>query len=153
MITTFFFIIISMVYNLILCYLFFHKSRVKSPEIRIYGYLLIVNFVGLFLELYNRFSISYLGVHNFFTPYTCKIYLFYYIVYIVLFFNYFLAISFSANKYKKYSLFFYIFSLLAMIFSVYFMYKLPIEINTDNGIYLTGLGIETMFSFSAVSSF
>ena len=150
MITTFFFIAISMVYNVILCHLFFHKTRVKSPEIRIFGYLLIVNFCGLFLELYNRFCIGYLGTTNVFTPYTCKIYLFYYIVYIVLFFNYFLAISFSSKKYSKYSIFFNIFSVLAMVGAGYFIYRLPFDINTDNGIYLTGLAVETMFSMMSV---
>lgn len=139
-----------MIYNVILCYLYFYKSRIKSPEIRIYGYLLIVNFLGLFLELYNRFSIAYLGADNFFTPYTCKIYLLYYIVYIVLFFNYFLAISFSERKYRKYSIFFYIFSILAVIGCGYLMINLPVQINTDKGIYLTGPGIETMFSLMSI---
>ena len=150
MISTYFFIIMSMVYNVILCYLFFHKSRIKSPEIRIFSYLLIVNFIGLFLELYNRISIHVLGIHNVFVPFTCKIYLFYYIIYIVLFFNYFLSISFSNKNFKKYSIFFNLFSLMAIVFSGYFIYKLPIEINTDNGIYLTGLGVETMFSLMSI---
>lgn len=150
MITTFFFIIVSMIYNIILCYLFFHKTRIKSPEITIFGYLLIVNFIGLFLELYNRFSITFVGTSSPFTPFTCRIYLFYYIIYIVLFFNYFLAISFSAKKYSKYSIIFYIFSILAVAASGYLMYNLPIDINTDNGIYLTGVGVETMFSLMSV---
>lgn len=150
MITTFFFIIMSMIYNLIISYLFFSKTRVNSPEIKIFGYLLITNFVGLFLELYNRVSITMLGANNIFTPYTCKLYLCYYIVYMVLFFKYFIAISFSHKEYKKYSLFFDIFCLIIMVFSVYFIFSLPIQINRDNGIYLTGVGIETMFSIMSI---
>ena len=150
MITTYFFIITSMIYNLILCYIFFHKARIKAPEIKIFGYLLIVNFIGLFLELYNRISITRLGTEGVFTPFTCRIYLFYYIIYIVLFFNYFLAISFSPKKYKKYSIFFYLFSLISIGVSGYLMYTSPIEINTDNGIYLTGLGVERTFSLMSV---
>ncbi len=150
MISTYFFIIISMVYNIILCYLFFHKTRVKSPEIRIFGWLLVTNFIGLFLELYNRFSIITLGADNVFIPYTSKLYLLYYIVYIVLFFKYFLAISFSIKKYKKYSIIFNIFSLLATIGCGYMIYKLPVIINTDNGIYLTGNCVETVFSLMSI---
>ena len=81
MITTFFFIVMSMIYNIIISYLFFRKTHVNSPEIKIFGYLLITNFVGLFLELYNRVSITMLGANNIFIPYTCKLYLCYYIVF------------------------------------------------------------------------
>ena len=149
MITTIFFVITSMMFNIVLCCLFFHKRRYQSPEITIFGYLLIVNFIGLFLELYNRISITY--IHDkLFTPITSKLFLFYYIVYIVLFFNYFLAISFSIKKYNKYSIFFNIFSVIAVLFSGYLIYNLPVQINTDNGVYLTGTGVETMFSLMSI---
>ena len=150
MITTFFFIIVSMVYNIVLCYLFFHKNRIKSPEITIFGYLLIVNIIGLILELYNRCSIYYFRFNDAYTSLTCKIFLLYYIVYIVLFFNYFLAISFSTKKYKKFSIIFNIFSLIASVGCGYYIYNLPFEINTNNGIYLTGPAVETLFSIMSV---
>ena len=150
MITTFFFIVLSIIYNIIICYVFFNKTHVKSPEIKIFGYLLITNLIGLFLELYNKFSISFLGINNVLTTITCKIYLFYFIIYTILFFNYFLAISFSYKPYKKYAKYFKFFSLLAIISSIYLIYNLPININNDISPYISGLGFETVFSINSI---
>ena len=150
MITTFFFIIISIIYNIFISYIFFNKAHIRSYEIKIFGYLLITNLIGLFLELYNRISITYIGIDNPLTLITCKVYLFYYIIYIVFFFKYFLAISFSNKDYKKYSKYFNFFSLVTLLVSFYIIYKLPLQINTDMGIYLSGLAVETVFSIMSI---
>lgn len=150
MIASFFFIIISIIYNVIISYVFFNKTHIKSAEIKIFGYLLITNLIGLFLELYNKFSIAYIGLGHDITMITCKIYLYYYIVYIILFFNYFLAISFSYKSYKRFSKYFYFFSLLALIGSAYLIYMLPVEVNSDVSIYLSGLAVETVFSLMSI---
>ena len=150
MISSLFFIIISVIYNVILSVVFFGKRHVKTPEMKIYGYLLITNLICLFLELYTLFSIRYLNVENFITLLSTKVYLSFFVIYFSLFFKYFLAISFSRKNYKKYIKFFNFFNLIIVIASIALIYYLPVEFSTKNDVYIYGVAIDAVYSIMSV---
>ena len=47
--------------------LFFKKERIDTPEMRIFGYLLVANFFGLALEIMSFLFIKFLPVNSFLT--------------------------------------------------------------------------------------
>ena len=150
MISSLFFIIISVIYNVILSIVFYNKIHVKSKEIKIYGHLLIVNLIGLFLELYNLFSIRFFGPEKVVTTIASKLYLCYFIVYSLLFFKYFFAISFSSSKLKRYMKYFNIFSFIVFAASVALIVYLPVEYNTKNNIYMYGVAVNAVYSITSI---
>ena len=90
-----FFSIISLFYSILLCIVFFAKKRLKSRENSIYIKLLVVNLIGLFVEIIpGTFASKYLINSN---PdlaiFILKLILIYFITWIIIFSYYIWTIS------------------------------------------------------------
>ena len=58
-----FFSIISLAYCILTLILFFSKEKIKSKENRLYGYLIITNFIGLLIEVFPA-TLAIRGIIN-----------------------------------------------------------------------------------------
>lgn len=99
MISSISFVILSIFYNIILSLTFFYKSHIKTPEIKCFKSLLITNLFGLICEVGCYLSLIYLGTENIFAIILNKVFLVYFVVFILIITNYFVSISFNTNIY------------------------------------------------------
>ena len=90
----------SLVYLIILAIIFFKKDKVKNFETNTYGSLLVLNIIGLILELCCCFTVSNMDKLGIINEITNRIYLMYYITFITTFTIYIYYITFN----KEYSL-------------------------------------------------
>ena len=54
------FIICSLIYLLLLCTVYFTKKRIKTTETEIYAQLLVLNVIGLVLELACCYTVQHM---------------------------------------------------------------------------------------------
>lgn len=90
-----FFSIISLFYSIVLCIIFFAKKRQKNDETKVYGKLLIVNLIGLLIEVFPcTYAVRVLYKTNYqLTSFILKFILAYFVVWISLFTYYIFIIS------------------------------------------------------------
>lgn len=96
--STIFFTIISLFYSSLLIVVYFLRRRIDTPENKMYSKLIIVNFVGIILELLCCIFAGYATNHLFFYTVLNKMYLIYLIVWCSLFGLYVFLISFNVSK-------------------------------------------------------
>lgn len=143
-----FLLIFSLIYIIGLSIIYFSKSRLDNRENMIYKFLLIVNIIGILLQLEcDLVSKYYYSIPTIISTIIFKSFLVYFIVWIDTIFDYLLAIIYPNNKkiVKANIVLTFIES-----FSVLFM---PFELYMDstNDIYYTyGIAINFVFAISAV---
>lgn len=106
-----FFSIISLFYCILLCLTFYTKARVNTEETKIYGKLILINLVGLIIEVIPcTYAVRVLYSQNY--ALTClilKSMLIYFIIWISEFTYYIFSISIKSDndeKNKKHNNFF-----------------------------------------------
>lgn len=87
------FSICSFCYIASLTALFFSKERIKTLENKIYGSLIITNFVGIILSIIAQLTIFYLDETNIFNIFVSKGLLVYYAAWVIIFAIYVFSIS------------------------------------------------------------
>lgn len=93
-------IIFSLIYMFGLIFLYFSKSRLNNKENKVYKIMLIVNVIGLILQLLCDYvSFKYDVVSKIFSSFVFKAYLFYFIVFVNLMLLYLIILVF--NKYER----------------------------------------------------
>ncbi|MGN1324240.1 MAG: response regulator [Bacilli bacterium] len=98
---TIFIQISALVYCILLVIIYFSKKRYEIIENKIYGYLIITNFLGLIIDIVLGIISS--GNYNFLILYvTTKLYLIYFITWIGLFTLYIIALSHHTNDSKRF---------------------------------------------------
>lgn len=88
----------SLLYSIILAIVFFNKGKINTFETKLYGFLLILNIVGLLLELcccFSVYHIEYFGVVN---ELFNRIYLMYYVTFITTFTIYIYYVTNESTK-------------------------------------------------------
>ena len=150
-------LLLSFVYVLMTCLVYFTKKRIDNIENKLYSYLIFVTFIGIFLELgciYSVPRISKLGVA---TDIINKSYLIYIITWCYFFTQYMLSISFKGktnlhlfvNKHRTFiTKFFFNFLYLCFFIGIII---LPIQYYND-GMYVFshGRSVEVVYLASAV---
>ena len=130
--STIFFTICSFFYSILLCIVYFSKERIKSVENKIYSWLLLVNLVGILIELVCLFtSLDYLTLHQ--INIVCiKFYLLYLLTWVFIFTIY--VITISVSKITKYIV--YLKRILFIIYwiCVILIFLLPVYLNVNNNI-------------------
>ena len=148
MVNSFSLILMSAVFILILLVYFINKSHINTLELRLYKYLLIVNFIGLLLEMLCIITIAYLPEYNALTIIVNRLYLLYFVVFTSIFSIYTLNVSRGKdvfddifNKNKKYI---YLVVSVVTLLVVY----LPIEFNYGDIAYSYGIAVDVLYGYA-----
>ena len=138
--------ILSIVYILILAWAFFRKKHIKSVELNIFKYILLMNLCGLIIEFLLNIFIMFTPKDNFITFALAKIFNAYYVVFSMTFLLYVLSVCMPEDQYmKKRKLFLSIGIPLEVIISL-FLACLPIYINYETP-YTYGPAIQALYAF------
>lgn len=148
MINSFSLILISIIYIFLLMGTFFKKERVNTPELRLFGYILISNFFGLLLEIVCYLFVKFLPVNSIFTILVNKLYLIYFLVFGILFFMYTYSVSVNIEKYEKTKNKAFVFlSIVGICCSILLLF-LPISISYGDKIYSYGPAVDLIYLHS-----
>lgn len=143
------FITISLVYNVIINFIFRYKEHVKTYELNLFGKLLITNFIGLVLELLCIISLINIGADSKLVIVVNKLYLVYLISFILYFTQYVYTISCEEKKLntiKKMKTILYVIDFI----SILTVMLLPISFNTVGSIYSYGIAVNFVYGFSTI---
>ena len=135
--------IISLVYSLMLIIVYFSKTRLNILENKIYKCLIIINFIGIILDIICAvltFKMDEIKIINIISV---KFYLMYFVTWIMAFSAYTFVISIkNKNKTKKYLYFNLIFYIIYTII----VFILPIDfVKTTTGMYSNGLSVSFVY--------
>lgn len=146
-----FFPICALPFSFLTILLFFVRGHIKNEETRIYSILLIVNFVGLIIELLCTFASVIYNEYPFISNMIYKMYLTYLITWIGLFLSYVQSISTKneTQKNKKLKQFLRILLLIEIII----IFILPIELVISNDFkdrFTRGLSVNFAYMISGI---
>lgn len=148
MISNLSFMIASLVYIFLLIFIFFRKERVNTPELRLFGCLLVANFCGLALEIMCFLFVKFLPIDSTLTLVTNKIFLVYNIIFPTLYTLYSFSISIGKEKYEKNkSKLLKIYYIIVLISSI-IIYFLPLYYSTGDKIYSYGPAVNYIYMYS-----
>ena len=133
-------ILVVSIFSFTLNLIFFFRKHIKTKETKIFSYLLIVNFIGLIVELVCAYIGYNYETNNLFAHIFTKIYLIYLMTYlfIMTLYVYLIAYSKKEDYYKKLRFISYIIYILFSIIVVF----LPIK--TDAG-FATGFAVSFVY--------
>lgn len=142
-------IVAGLLSNILMNIVFFSKRRVKNPETKIYGYLLIANLISLIIEFFCNYAFLFLDVANYKIYFLIKVYLMLIIAFLLLFTMYMFAISFENYQHIKNKLIYIIFSSF-LIISFFIMIK-PINfIKNESITYFNGYSLSITFIVATI---
>ena len=95
------FIICSLLYMILLCVVYFSKKRIKTSETDIYAILLILNVIGLILELLCCFTVLHMEDMPILNLVCNRAYLVYFATFVYLFTIYVYIVCSKTNKVDK----------------------------------------------------
>ena len=141
--STIFFTIISFFYSLLLFVVYFSREKIKTPENKIYSKLIIINFIGIVLELlcciFAGKALEFMKVYTIIN----KLFLLYLIVWCSVFGVYVFLISANIDnkkalrKYMNKVIYFYLF--LDIIFGA-LIFSLPVQFHFVDGVVMYSYG-------------
>ncbi|MBR2840748.1 MAG: response regulator [Bacilli bacterium] len=139
------FSICCLIFLIILLIFYLSKPRLKTINNKLFKYLLIINIIGVFIDVGGFYSFKYLGIGSYINIVISKVYLIYYLTYIFCFMLYIYNVSTGKIK-KNLTKFLTIFSL-----SVLLVVFLPIELHFENDIgYSYGLSVNLAYSIAGI---
>ena len=150
-----FFQIASLFYILLLAIVYFSKRRLNSIDNKIYKYLIIVNIVALFLDVFSIYTILNLNKLFLINYIVTRLYVAFAVAWIILFTIYIFYISIyktqeeyekNKTKLKRFS----IISLLIFICYLILLFIFPMKYNASNGIYSYGMAANLSYFISAI---
>ena len=144
--STIFFTIISFFYSLLLFVVYFSREKIKTPENRIYSKLIIINFIGIILELlcciFADKALEYMMIYTIIN----KLFLLYLIVWCSVFGVYVFLISANIEERKMLKKYMYRVIYLYIFLDVLFgilIFSLPVEFNFVDGVVMYSYGTAT----------
>ncbi|MCI8778614.1 MAG: response regulator [Bacilli bacterium] len=146
-----FFPICAIPFSILIILLFFYKGHVKNEETRIYSLLIILNFIGLFIEILCTVGSLIYNYYPIISNIIYKTYLVYLITWIGLFLSYVQSIStrlpFERNRKFKLLL------RVLLIIEIIIIYILPIDLIIENNFstrYTAGLSVVFAYIISSI---
>lgn len=148
---------VGLVYSISLNSLFFSKKHVENYETKIFSVMVIINLVGLLLELLCILTINIFGVTSIFSIIINKIFLSSISAFISLWAIYVFYVTLIENDVERKNLSIYknINNVIGVLFflSIILFFVLPIEIyNSDGAIYCQGASTETIYVYSIIAA-
>ncbi len=150
------FIVCSLVYTLLLCVMYFSKSRIKTIETRIYAVLLCLNVIGLILELFCCITVKNRDAIPILNTIVNRTYLVYFATFITLFTIYIYIIcnkkdTVNSHLYKlfnNYEIVWFSSLFIVLLIGVLFF---PIDYYYDGkSVYSCGASPNVLMIFSAI---
>ena len=139
-------LLFCIIYMLCLSAIYFSKQRIDNQENKIYKKLIVLNIIGLIIQLMCDYvSYKYDSINPIFSNFILRIYL----VYFILWINQFMSYLITITRDKFDNIWFKIFTIIESVVA----FILPFELYTDNvkGIYYkTGPAITFTFILSAI---
>lgn len=126
---------------------FFSKSNIRTNETKLYGMLLIITFLGTFIDIFSfaLFKLNF-DINSFLYKLFAKSMLIYFIAWILIFTEYIYTISSKSIlklNYKFFRMIFIFFSLIVIVLNIDFS-------KTKNGIYPSGIGVNITYFLVAL---
>lgn len=134
-----YFQITSLAYILLLVFIFFSKKRLKTVENKIYSYLIVINLIGVILDILSTY-IAIVDVNYPLLNIISKFYLMYLILFLLTFTAYALILSkFDIDESKRYQRFVKIKNIIILVFVVLclLILYLPLSNYSKDGIVYT----------------
>lgn len=148
-----FFPLCALLFSLLLVIIFFTKKHIKTFETKLYGFLILTNFVALNVELLCTYAATIYESNRFFADLILKSYLACILTWAFMFTIYIIYIShpekYFENKKKKIFNFVIIFYILMILVN----YILPIELVIKNDFqirYTQGMSVNFTYGISSV---
>ena len=150
MINSFSLILLSIIYIFLLIGIFFQKERIKTPELNLFGNLLIVNFFSLLLEIFCYLFIRFLPVDSFLTILINRFYLISFVVFSTTFFIYTYSVSVGFEKYQQTkNKLISSFLIITTIINILLLF-LPLNINYGDKIFSYGVAVDLLYIYSSI---
>ena len=139
------FSICCFIFLLILLVFYFSKKRLNNMNNKLFTILMIINIIGIFIDVGGFASFKFLGVKNPINILISKIYLIYYLTYIFCFMLYIYNVSTKLLQ-KIFNKSMIVFLIISVI-----IYFLPIEIHFENNIgYTYGLSVNVAYAVASI---
>ena len=149
-------LIASLFYLTVIIILYFSKERIKLLENKVFSIILIVDFIGILLDIIGIYAHLNLPSNSIFRYLIVEFYYIYLLLYMMLFTLYTIFTAYSAKKILTSKLkdkIILIFFIVLIIFS-FISYILPFDYyNSDNYVYVYGLNSYFVYLVSAVCIF
>lgn len=127
-----YFLISSLFYNLLVTIIYFHKERIKTKENKIYSLLIIINLIGIIIDM-SSVTIARLGIHNALFFIINKVYMLYLLCWITTFTYYILTISLDEKYHDRLKKI----VLVITIISATLILALPLYAHLENNVFYT----------------
>lgn len=127
-----YFLISSLFYNLLVTIIYFHKERIKTKENKIYSLLIIINLIGIIIDM-SSVTMARLGIHNALFFIINKVYMLYLLCWIITFTYYILTISLDEKYHDRLKK---IVSVITII-SATLILALPLYAHLENNVFYT----------------
>ena len=127
-----YFLISSLFYNLLVTIIYFHKERIKTKENKIYSLLIIINLIGIIFDM-SSVTMARLGIHNALFFIINKVYMLYLLCWITTFTYYILTISLDEKYHDRLKK---IVSVITII-SATLILALPLYAHLENNVFYT----------------
>ncbi|MBR3362521.1 MAG: response regulator [Bacilli bacterium] len=136
------------IFLLILLLFYFSKERLNNLNNKLFTILLVINIIGIFIDISGYASFKYLGIDNNINVFISKIYLIYYLTYVFCFMLYIYNVS--TNNLKKMSKKFIILFLTSCMIDLF----LPIGIHFDGNIgFSYGMSVNFAYALGGIMIF
>lgn len=146
-----FFPICAVPFSILIIVLFYKKGHIDNYETRIYSLLIILNFVGLILELLCTVGVYIYNDYRFVADFLFKTYLVYLLVWTALFMYYIYRIS-NEKRIKHYKFWKNLFLGISVL-TIIITYLLPIELVVKDNFcvrYTTGASVSFSYIVSGI---
>lgn len=119
----------------IIAYMYFSKEKIKNVDNKIFSILIILNLIGILIDVGGFASFRLLGASSFLNIIISKIYLIYFVSYAFCLMLYIYDLNYKESKNK--SIFYYIYATICLI-----LFILPIDVHFDGIVgYTYGLAV------------
>ena len=149
------FLTITIFYSIILNILFFGKKHIKTEETKLFGKMVITNFIGIILEILCIVTLCVLGKESIITIVVNKAFLTYFLVILYLFSNYIINTSYLIGEKKNEKLIniLKIITKVILGFSLVLLLFLKIDLFNENAMtYSYGPAVNLIYGISALTS-
>ena len=139
-------ILVVSIFSFTLNLIFFFRKHIKTKETKIFSYLLVVNFIGLIVELVCAYIGYNYETNNLFAHIFTKIYLIYLMTYLFIMTLYVYSIAYMKKKegyYNKLKLISYV------IYAIFCLVVLLLPIKTEAG-FATGYSVSFVYIVSTL---
>ena len=146
------FLLISLIYSVFLNIIFHIKKHIKTVENKIFSILLIINLIGILLEISCITTIFKLGVENIITIICNRLFLLYLTSFVILFgyYTYYIILGLEDNHTKKIG---NIISTIIFVLSTIIIFILPLSIYFNGDItYSYGAAVNYVYGLSFIIS-